>query len=85
MAPREKTRTRPNLSVLAMISFIASFSVARIFTTLYPDLTLVNNSLHIHHFWFGLAMLAIGGWLGISYVDERTNRLAAILFGLGGA
>jgi len=29
-------------------------------------------------------MLAIGGWLGISYNDERINRLAAILFGAGG-
>lgn len=67
-----------------MVSFIVSFLVARVFTTLYPNLTLVNSGYHIHHFWFGLAMLAIGGWLGISYEDERTNRLAAILFGLGG-
>jgi len=29
-------------------------------------------------------MLAIGGWLGISYEDVRVNRLAAILFGAGG-
>lgn len=29
-------------------------------------------------------MLAIGGWLGISFEEERINRLAAILFGAGG-
>jgi hypothetical protein len=29
-------------------------------------------------------MLAVGGWLGISYNDERIDRLAAILFGAGG-
>jgi hypothetical protein len=29
-------------------------------------------------------MLAIGGWLGISYSNERIDRLAAILFGAGG-
>lgn len=29
-------------------------------------------------------MLAIGGWLGISYNNERINQLAAILFGAGG-
>jgi len=29
-------------------------------------------------------MLAIGGWLGISYHSERIDRLAAILFGAGG-
>jgi ABC-type maltose transport system permease subunit len=29
-------------------------------------------------------MMAVGGWLGISYESERVNRLAAILFGAGG-
>jgi hypothetical protein len=29
-------------------------------------------------------MLAIGGWLGISYNDVKIDRLAAILFGAGG-
>jgi hypothetical protein len=58
--------------------------IARIFTTFNPNLVLISGDLHIHHFWYGLAMLAIGGWLGISYESERINRLAAILFGAGG-
>jgi hypothetical protein len=29
-------------------------------------------------------MVAIGGWLGISYKDDRTDRLAAIIYGAGG-
>lgn len=84
MAPKKKTEIRPNLSVLALISFTASFLIARLFTTLYPNVVLISSGLHVHHFWFGLVMLAIGGWLGISYQDERTDRLAAILFGAGG-
>jgi len=75
---------RPNLSVLALVSFIASFAVARTFTTFSPGVIVVSGSIHIHHFWFGLVLLAVGGWLGISYNDERINRLAAILFGAGG-
>jgi hypothetical protein len=80
----EKTKTKPNLSLLALVSFIGSFMIARIFTTFNPNLILISGDLHIHHFWYGLAMLAIGGWLGISYESERINRLAAILFGAGG-
>jgi hypothetical protein len=80
----EKVKTRPNLSILALISFRASFAVARIFTTLNPATVFVSGGLHIHHFWYGLAMLAVGGWLGISVENERINRLAAILFGAGG-
>jgi hypothetical protein len=80
----EKIKEKPNLSVLALISFMASFIVARTFTTLYPKAVLLGGDYHIHHFWFGIGMLAIGGWIGISYESERTNRLAAIIFGAGG-
>jgi hypothetical protein len=80
----EKVKERPNLSILAMISFIASFLVARIFTTFSPDVAVTSAGYHIHHFWYGIAMLAIGGWLGISYQNDRIDRLAAILFGAGG-
>jgi hypothetical protein len=84
MDKKEKIQEKPNLSILALISFIASFTIARTFTTINPDTVLISGNYHIHHFWFGIAMLAIGGWLGISYTSERTDRLAAILFGAGG-
>jgi len=84
MAAKEKIQEKPNLSILAMVSFIASFIVARIFTTLNRNTVLFSGGYHIHHFWYGIAMLAIGGWLGISYQSERIDRLAAILFGAGG-
>ena len=80
----EKIKQKPNLSILAMVSFIASFTVARTFTALNPDTVLFSGDYHIHHFWYGLAMLAIGGWIGISVENERLNRVAAILFGAGG-
>ena len=81
---KERVKTKPNLSILALISFLGSFGIARIFTTFYPDTVLFGGPFHIHHFWYGLVMLAIGGWLGISVEDERVNRVAAILFGAGG-
>jgi len=84
MAMKEEIREKPNLSILALISFIASFIIARTFTTLNTNTVLISGNYHIHHFWYGLAMLAIGGWLGISLQSERTDRLAAILFGAGG-
>jgi hypothetical protein len=79
-----KIKTKPHLSMLALISFIASFMVARLFTTFNPDTVLISGDFHIHHFWYGLALLAIGGWLGITVENDQVNRLAAILFGAGG-
>jgi hypothetical protein len=70
--------------VLALVSFALSFIVARVFTYLHPDVVLVSGGIHIHHFWFGLALLAIGGWLGISYTHKEVDMLAAIIYGVGG-
>jgi hypothetical protein len=84
MTVKEEIKERPNLSLLAMFSFIASFIVARAFTSLYPKTIWEFSGLHIHHFWYGIALLAVGGWLGISYESEKVDRLAAILFGAGG-
>jgi hypothetical protein len=58
--------------------------LARTFTTFFPSTVLFSSGIHIHHFWFGIALLAVGGWLGISYNDKETDRLAAILYGAGG-
>jgi hypothetical protein len=77
-------KEKPSLSVLALICFLVSFVIARTFTTISPDTVLVSGSLRIHHFWFGLIMLAVGGWLGISYNDVKIERFAAVLFGAGG-
>jgi hypothetical protein len=77
-------KERPSLSVLALAFFLFSFVIARTLTTISPDTVLVSGSLHIHHFWFGLIMLAVGGWLGISYNDVKIDRFAAVLFGAGG-
>lgn len=84
MSTKRDVESRPNLSTLAIVSFVCSFLVARAFTTLYPNIVLVGSGLHIHHFWYGLALLSLGGWLGISLQNEKTNRLSAILFGAGG-
>jgi len=76
--------SKPNLSFIMLISFLASFIVARVFTYFFPSTILMVQGYHVHHFWYGLALLVIGGWLGINYRDDQTERIAAIIFGVGG-
>jgi len=76
--------SRPNLSFIMLASFLASFAVARTFTAFFPSTVLLFQGYHVHHFWFGLALLTVGGWLGINYRDDHTERIAAIIFGVGG-
>jgi hypothetical protein len=75
---------KPNLSFIMLTSFLVSFAVARVFTVFFPSTVINVQGYHIHHFWYGLALLAIGGWLGINYRDDHTDRIAAIIFGVGG-
>ena len=79
-----RLKARPHLSALALVSFVVAFLAARSFTTLYPEVVLVRGGFHIHHFWYGICMLAVGGWLGISYDQDRMRRIAAFIFGAGG-
>jgi hypothetical protein len=80
----KRFQPRANLATIALLSFIFSFIAARLFTTSFPSIVLINNGIHIHHFWFGIILVAIGGWLGISYNDKEIDRVAAILYGAGG-
>jgi len=81
---RLNAASKPNLSFIMLVFFLASFVIARVFTAFFPSTVLVIQGYHIHHFWYGLALLAIGGWLGINYRDDHTERIAAIIFGVGG-
>jgi len=84
IASETKSAGRVSLTLLALISFVASFVIARVFTTLSRGAVLRIGGFHIHHFWYGMILLAIGGWLGINYDEERVVRLAAVLYGAGG-
>jgi hypothetical protein len=75
---------RAHLATLALSAFIFSFIAARTFTTFFPSTVLVSQGVHVHHFWYGMVLLAVGGWLGINYNNRETDRVAAILYGAGG-
>jgi hypothetical protein len=81
---RLRAASKPNLSFIILVSFLASFAVTRVFTYFFPSSVLMVQGFHIHHFWYGLALLTMGGWLGINYRDNQTERIAAIIFGVGG-
>ena len=79
-----RTSTHHGLAFLALLSFVASFIAARTFTTLFPSTVVVTGGVHFHHFWYGLAMIVVTGWLGIAQYDPRYRRAYAVVFGFGG-
>ncbi len=77
------TTHKHSLSFLAALSFTGGFFGARIFHTVFPDTEVFIGPIHFHHFWYGLALITLAGWLGIAYNSDRRNRIYAVLFGLG--
>jgi hypothetical protein len=75
--------TSQGLAFLALAGFVISFVVARIFTTVNPDVVVISSGIHFHHFWYGLIMICIAGWLGIASTRPEFDRIYALVFGLG--
>ncbi len=79
----KRTGYKHGLSFLATLAFAGGFFGARLFHTLLPSVMIITQGIHFHHFWYGLAMIVVAGWLGIVYNDERLGRIYAVVFGLG--
>jgi hypothetical protein len=78
---------RHGLTFIATVAFVVSFFSARLFATLFPTVVVTTTSsegpIHFHHFWYGLALMSVAGWMGIAWRNERLYRLYALLYGLG--
>jgi hypothetical protein len=77
-------RFKHDLSFLATLAFAGGFFGARLFHLAFPSLMIITQGgIHFHHFWYGLLMIGVAGWLGIVDKDERLARIYAVVFGVG--
>src|SRR2546425_10911722 len=85
MLPLTKGRRfEHGLSFLATLAFLGGFFGARLFHLAFPGLMIITSQgIHFHHFWYGLTMMGVAGWLGIVDNDEKFSRVYAVVFGVG--
>lgn len=79
---------RYSLHVLIFLSFLITFFVARtlVYLQIYgavPQIFPVVNGAHIHHFAYGVFLLALCGYLSLTFQNSSRSRLLAIFFGVG--
>jgi len=84
MVSGEKPVKPESLTVLALFSFAISFAIARTFTTLHRNIILKIGGFHVHHFYYGMILIAIGLCLVLALRQERIVRPAVVLIGSGG-
>ena len=75
---------------IILSSFIMSFLIARLFVAILnadinPVCQLWVKGYRIHHFFFGIGLLAIGGWLGHLNGGSRSiiTKVSAGIYGTG--
>ena len=74
---------RHGLTFIATLAFVVSFLGSRLFATVFPTTVVMQGGIHLHHFWYGIALISVAGWMGIAWRNERLYRLYAVLYGLG--
>ena len=74
---------RHGLTFIATLAFVISFFGSRLFATAFPTTVVTQGGIHLHHFWYGIALISVAGWMGIAWRNERLYRLYAVLYGLG--
>ena len=75
-------RVRYALSFYGTLGFVTGFFGARAIAV-GSGVTIVHNGIHFHHFWYGLVMVIVTGWLGIAITSDQFGRILASVFGLG--
>jgi hypothetical protein len=78
----QRTVFRHGLAFYGTVAFVAGFFGARLFATLNPKVVVVQSGIHFHHFWYGLALVIVAGWIGIALSNVLLGRYLAIIFGL---
>lgn len=76
------------IQVIILFSFIIAFLIARAFVVLLdvpinPAYQLWIKGYRVHHFFFGIGVLVIGGWLGHIQYGRLITKISACLYGIG--
>ena len=73
---------------IVLTFFIISFLIGRAFVVLLdvpinPAYQLWIKGYRVHHFFFGIGLLVIGGWLGHIQYGRLITKISAGLYGIG--
>ncbi len=75
------------LQFIITTSFLITFTVSRAIVVTAgeskPSLELWVGNYHVHHFFFGLLLLSISGWISLVESQKRYKKISAMLYGGG--
>lgn len=66
-----------------LVGFLPTYLIARFIVHTDPTLFLSVRGVHVHHFVYGIIVLAIVGYIAIAVPQLKSRRLLAALYGIG--
>lgn len=79
---RIKDKHGRKTSFLILLSFMASFMVARTYA-FFAAPSLIVRGIHIHHLNYGIFFLAVAGFLSFYFSNSRFRNKVIVLYGIG--
>src|SRR5512138_1582389 len=78
-----KPKTGKEIPFLILISFLATFALSRFVTSLpFPNLYIKIKGTHVHHFAYGIVLLAFVGFFSLTKTrSPKTILKLALLYG----
>ncbi|HWZ65520.1 MAG TPA: hypothetical protein VNX65_01845 [Patescibacteria group bacterium] len=73
---------RDRVSFWVLVGFLITYITARLLVKAYPALFFHIHGVHVHHFTYGIFVLAITGFLSLTKPGAAPDWLAAF-YGLG--
>lgn len=73
---------RKQLLNLLLLAFLISFSLARTYSLSFGK-SLYILGFQVHHFYFGMLTLSVGGVIGLLVRSQKILRVASVLIGVG--
>jgi len=84
LAYRELIKERSRyLPFWVLVGFLPTFIIERTLVHHYPDLFIKVHGLHVHHFTWGVFVLAIVGFISIVAKNPPARRWLALFYGVG--
>lgn len=78
-----KPKNGKEIPFLILITFLGTFVVSRAFTYIFPEVSLKVNSVHVHHFAYGIFLLAIIGYFLLTQPRSPKTRIKiSLLYGV---
>lgn len=65
-----------------LVGFLPTFLIARLIVDTSPGLFLAVHGTHVHHFTYGIIVLASSGFLSLVW-EQASRMILAIIYGIG--